>query len=184
MSKDTALFRSQTKSETLGDIAELCLTKTGGGSWLCKMTTKASSIELCCSVCFGIFKDPVLMPCSHSFCTVCLQQGSGEKSPWECPVCKRATSVDKQPRNLNLKNIVESYIKQEPESESEEKNEACCSLHGEKLQFFCVEDQEPLCVMCKTSKDHMKHQLFPVEEATLDLKVFSLRYPLIEYTLF
>ncbi|XP_061086387.1 zinc-binding protein A33-like [Conger conger] len=146
------------------------------------MMAKASSIELSCSVCFGIFTDPVLMPCSHSFCTVCLQQGCGEKSPWECPVCKRVTSVGKQPRNLDLKNIVESYIKQKPESESEEKNEACCSLHGQKLLFFCMEDQEPICVMCQTSNNHIKHQLFPVEEATLDLKekLKAALYPMKE----
>ena len=176
MSTSTALIRSQTKSETLGDIAELCLTKTGGAAVLCKMTTKASSLELRCSVCFGIFTEPVLMPCSHRLCTVCLQRGCGEKSHWACPLCESVTSVDKQPQNLDLKNIVESYIKQKPESESEEKNGACCSLHGEKLLFFCVEDQEPLCVMCQTSNNHMKHQLFPVEEATLDLKVFSFSY--------
>ncbi|KAG5855202.1 hypothetical protein ANANG_G00046550 [Anguilla anguilla] len=146
------------------------------------MTTKASSIELCCSVCFGIFTDPVLMPCSHSFCTVCLQQGCEEKSPWECPVCKRATSMDKQPQNLDLKNIVESYVKQKPEGEAEEKNDACCSFHGEKLLFFCVEDEEPLCVVCQTSKNHMKHQLCPVEKATLDLKekLKAALYPLKE----
>ncbi|KAJ8365367.1 hypothetical protein SKAU_G00141980 [Synaphobranchus kaupii] len=122
------------------------------------------------------------MPCSHSFCAVCLQQGCGEKSPWECPVCKRVTSMNKHPRNLDLKNIVESYIKQEPEGEAEEKNEACCSLHGEKLLFFCVEDQEPLCAVCQTSKNHVKHQVFPVEEATLDLKdkVKAALYPMRE----
>ncbi|KAJ8396054.1 hypothetical protein AAFF_G00025860 [Aldrovandia affinis] len=134
------------------------------------MTTKASSLELCCSVCLEIFTDPVRMPCSHSFCSGCLQQGYGEKRPQECPVCKRATSMDNPPLNLLLKNIVESYIKQRSEGEAAEKSEARCSLHGETFLFFCEEDQEPLCVRCQTSKNHRNHQLCPVEEAAWDLK--------------
>uniref|UniRef100_A0A0E9XD46 B box-type domain-containing protein n=1 Tax=Anguilla anguilla TaxID=7936 RepID=A0A0E9XD46_ANGAN len=46
-----------------------------------------------------------------------------------------------------------------------------CSLHGEKRLFFCEpEDQEPLCVVCQTSKKHRNHPVCPVEEAALDLK--------------
>uniref|UniRef100_A0A671QLE1 RING-type domain-containing protein n=1 Tax=Sinocyclocheilus anshuiensis TaxID=1608454 RepID=A0A671QLE1_9TELE len=30
--------------------------------------------ELSCPVCCEIFKDPVLLSCSHSFCQECLQQ--------------------------------------------------------------------------------------------------------------
>uniref|UniRef100_A0AAQ5X1Z4 RING-type domain-containing protein n=1 Tax=Amphiprion ocellaris TaxID=80972 RepID=A0AAQ5X1Z4_AMPOC len=29
--------------------------------------------DLCCPVCHDIFKDPVMLSCSHSFCRVCLQ---------------------------------------------------------------------------------------------------------------
>ncbi|KAJ8365373.1 hypothetical protein SKAU_G00142040 [Synaphobranchus kaupii] len=85
-------------------------------------------------------------------------------------------SVDDPPVNLVLRSIVESYLKQKSESEAAEKtdavvkNEACCSLHGEKLLFFCEENQEPLCVVCQTSKRHRNHPVCPMEEAVLDLK--------------
>ncbi|KAJ8366561.1 hypothetical protein AAFF_G00350560, partial [Aldrovandia affinis] len=134
------------------------------------MANKSSFLEeeLCCSVCGDIFKEPVLLKCSHSFCKVCLQQCWEEKSSRECPVCRRKASVSDPPANLVLKNIVKSYLKQE--TESAEKSEDCCGLHGEKLLLYCEDDQEPLCVVCQTSKKHRNHRLCPVEEAALYLK--------------
>ncbi|XP_036401523.1 tripartite motif-containing protein 35-like [Megalops cyprinoides] len=122
--------------------------------------------ELCCSVCCDIFKDPVVLKCSHSFCRVCLQQCWKEKSSRECPICRRKASVGDPPVNLALKNIVESYLKQKTESEAAD----CCRLHGEKLLLFYEDDEEALCVLCETSKKHRNHQLCPVEEAAHDMK--------------
>ncbi|KAI1902416.1 hypothetical protein AGOR_G00044540 [Albula goreensis] len=126
--------------------------------------------ELCCSVCCDIFKEPVVLKCSHSFCRTCLQQCWEEKSSRECPICRRKSSVGDPPVSLVLKNIVEAYLKQKGESEAEQKSEVRCSLHGEKLLLFCQDDQEPLCVVCQTSKKHKNHQICPAEEAALDLK--------------
>ncbi|XP_036401416.1 tripartite motif-containing protein 35-like [Megalops cyprinoides] len=135
------------------------------------MATKASSLEeeLCCSVCCDIFKDPVVLKCSHNFCRVCLQQCWKEKSSRECPICRGKASIEPLP-NLVLKNVIELYVKQKTKSEAAEKSEARCRLHGEKLLLFCEEDQEAVCVVCQTSKKHRHHQLCPVEEAAEDLK--------------
>ncbi|XP_064177046.1 E3 ubiquitin-protein ligase TRIM35-like [Anguilla rostrata] len=122
--------------------------------------------ELLCSVCCDTFNDPVVLQCSHSFCDDCLQRCWKEKRSRECPVCRRKSSVPKPPVNLALKNIVELYLKQKTQSEAE----VFCRLHGEKLLLFCEDDDEPLCVVCQTSKKHRNHQLCPVEEAALDLK--------------
>uniref|UniRef100_A0A8C9R398 Nuclear factor 7, brain-like n=1 Tax=Scleropages formosus TaxID=113540 RepID=A0A8C9R398_SCLFO len=136
------------------------------------MATKSLSLdeELICSVCCEIFKDPVLLACSHSFCRSCVQQYWEQKSSRECPVCRRRSSIEHPPPNLVLKNIIESYFKQKSQSEAAEKSELCCSVHGEKLLLFCEDDQEVLCVVCQTSKKHRNHQLCPVEEAALDIK--------------
>ncbi|XP_068579374.1 nuclear factor 7, brain-like [Cebidichthys violaceus] len=45
--------------------------------------------DLCCPVCHEVFKDPVILSCSHSFCNVCLQSWWTERPTQECPVCKR-----------------------------------------------------------------------------------------------
>ncbi|KAJ8246506.1 hypothetical protein COCON_G00235050 [Conger conger] len=126
--------------------------------------------DLCCSVCCDIFKEPVVLKCSHSFCRVCLQQCWEEKSSRECPICRRKASMDEPPLNLALRNIVESYLKQKIERETADKTEARCSLHGEKLVLFCEHDKEPLCLICQTSKKHRNHPVCPVEEAALELK--------------
>uniref|UniRef100_A0A8C9RJC5 Zinc-binding protein A33-like n=1 Tax=Scleropages formosus TaxID=113540 RepID=A0A8C9RJC5_SCLFO len=136
------------------------------------MTAEVSFLdeELVCSVCCEIFKDPVILLCSHSFCRSCVQQYWEQKSSRECPMCRRRSSTEKPPVNLVLQNIIESYFKQKCKSEATEKTELRCSVHGEKLLFFCEDDQEVLCVVCQTSKKHRNHQLCPVEEAALDIK--------------
>ncbi|KAJ8261712.1 hypothetical protein GJAV_G00157460 [Gymnothorax javanicus] len=126
--------------------------------------------EISCSVCFDIFKEPVVLKCSHSFCRECLKQYWEEKSSRECPICRRKASTDEPPDNLALKNIVEFYLKQKTKRETEEKSEALCSLHGEKLVLFCEQDKDLLCLNCLTSKKHRKHPLYSVEEAAQDLK--------------
>ncbi|KAJ8245116.1 hypothetical protein GJAV_G00275010, partial [Gymnothorax javanicus] len=125
--------------------------------------------EITCSVCFDIYKEPVVLTCSHSFCKVCLKQYWEEKSSRECPICRRKASID-PPINMALKNIVEFYYQQKTERETAEKSEALCSLHGEKLLLFCEQDKEPLCLICQTSKKHRNHPVCPVEEAAQDLK--------------
>ncbi|XP_064175817.1 zinc-binding protein A33-like [Anguilla rostrata] len=126
--------------------------------------------KLCCSVCCDIFKEPVLLKCSHSFCKICLQQYWEEKSSRECPICRTKASMKDPPINLALRSIVESYLKQKTERETTNMSVARCSLHGEKLLLFCEHDKEPLCVICQTSKKHRNHPVCPVEEAALELK--------------
>ncbi|XP_064177222.1 zinc-binding protein A33-like [Anguilla rostrata] len=126
--------------------------------------------ELCCSVCCDIFKEPVVLKCSHSFCGVCVKQYWEEKGSRECPICRRKAFMDNPLPNLVLRSIVESYLKQKTERETTDKSDARCSLHGEKLLFFCEHDKEPLCVVCQTSKKHRNHPVCPVEEAVLELK--------------
>ncbi|XP_035260188.1 zinc-binding protein A33-like [Anguilla anguilla] len=131
--------------------------------------------DLCCSVCCDIFKEPVVLKCSHSFCRECVQHYWEEKRSRECPICRTKASMKDPPVNRALRSIVESYLKQKTESEADkseavEKTGVCCSLHGEKILLFCEEDQEPLCLVCQTSKKHRNHQVCPVEEAVLDLK--------------
>ncbi|XP_064177045.1 nuclear factor 7, brain-like [Anguilla rostrata] len=136
------------------------------------MAAKASFLEeeLCCSVCCAIFKDPVLLECSHSFCRVCLQQCWGENSPRECPICRSKASSGHPPINLALKNIVESYLKQKTECEAAEASEDHCPLHRKELLFFCEDDLQPLCIVCQTSRKHRNHQICPMEEAVPDMK--------------
>uniref|UniRef100_A0A671K863 RING-type domain-containing protein n=1 Tax=Sinocyclocheilus anshuiensis TaxID=1608454 RepID=A0A671K863_9TELE len=59
-----------------------------------------SEDDFSCPVCQEIFKNPVVLSCSHSFCKGCLQQFWRTKKTQECPVCRRRSSRDDPPVSL------------------------------------------------------------------------------------
>uniref|UniRef100_A0A8C4DP26 Tripartite motif-containing protein 35 n=1 Tax=Dicentrarchus labrax TaxID=13489 RepID=A0A8C4DP26_DICLA len=120
---------------------------------------------LCCPVCHEVFRDPVVLSCSHSFCKDCLKSWWKEKPTRECPVCKRRSSKD-PPLNLALKNLCESFLQERDQRSSE----ALCSLHSEKLKLFCLDHQHPVCLVCRDSKKHTNHRFRPIDEAAQDHK--------------
>ncbi|XP_062335227.1 E3 ubiquitin-protein ligase TRIM35-like [Osmerus eperlanus] len=120
--------------------------------------------DLSCPVCCDIFKDPVLLSCSHSFCKACLQEYWKEKKERDCPVCRRKSSQDSFPLNLALKNLCESFL-QERRQRASAGSEVLCSLHSEKLKLYCLDDKQPVCVVCQTSRKHTNHRFRPIDEA-------------------
>ncbi|XP_034055757.1 nuclear factor 7, ovary-like [Gymnodraco acuticeps] len=116
--------------------------------------------DLCCTVCHDIFKDPVVLSCSHSFCRACLQTWWTEKVIKECPLCKRPSDYE-PPCNLVLKNLCESFLQER----GQRPPEALCSLHSEKLKLFCLHHQQPVCVVCRDSEKHSDHRFRPIDEA-------------------
>ncbi|XP_068578126.1 E3 ubiquitin-protein ligase TRIM35-like [Cebidichthys violaceus] len=125
-----------------------------------------SDDDLCCPVCIEIFKDPVVLSCSHSFCKDCLKNWWTEKQIQECPCCKRKSSKSDPPHNLALKNLCEAFLLKRDQRASE----SLCSLHSEKLRLFCLDHQEPVCVVCRDSRKHNNHRFRPIDEAAEDLK--------------
>ncbi|XP_037316146.2 E3 ubiquitin-protein ligase TRIM35-like isoform X2 [Pungitius pungitius] len=132
--------------------------------------------DLSCSICCEIFRDPVVLKCSHSFCAPCLQQywTQGPRRR-DCPLC-RSQSVDDPVPSLTLRNLCEAFI-QEGEGGEETADESLycdpgemCPLHGERLKLYCVADEEPICVVCHTSRKHKQHDCCPVGEAVLLVK--------------
>ncbi|XP_039464272.1 nuclear factor 7, brain-like [Oreochromis aureus] len=120
-----------------------------------------SEEDLCCPVCQEVFRDPVLLSCSHSFCKDCLKRWWRERTTHKCPVCKRRSSRDEPPLNRALKNLCESFLQERYQRASE----ALCSLHSEKLKLFCLDHQQPACVVCRDSEKHNNHRFRPIDEA-------------------
>ncbi|KAF3855634.1 hypothetical protein F7725_016357 [Dissostichus mawsoni] len=48
--------------------------------------------------------------------------------------------------------------------------EALCSLHSEKLRLFCLDHQQPVCLVCRDSRTHTNHRFRPMDEAAQDLR--------------
>lgn len=140
-----------------------------------------TEVELTCPICCDIFRDPVVLKCSHSFCASCLQQYWGPHGRnRDCPLC-RTQSLDDPVPSLTLRNLCESYLN---EGEGPEEAAAAaaavgelycdpgemCPVHGEKLKLYCLLEQEPICVVCHTSRKHKQHDCCPVSEAVVDVK--------------
>ena len=128
-----------------------------------------SEEDLCCPVCQDIFRDPVVLSCSHSFCKDCLNSWWRDKPTRECPVCKRRSSKTQPPVSLVIKNLCEAFL-QERDQRASAESEPVCSLHGEKLKLFCLDHQQPVCVVCRDSKTHNNHRFSPIDEAAQDHK--------------
>ncbi|KAG9337718.1 hypothetical protein JZ751_028215 [Albula glossodonta] len=117
--------------------------------------------DLSCPVCRDIFREPVLLSCSHSFCRGCLEHSWEQKRIHECPVCRKKCDGEQPIPNRALKNTCESYQKEKgwrvPTA-----SEALCGLHRRELVLFCMKDEEPVCVDCVTL--HRGHELYPLEQ--------------------
>uniref|UniRef100_A0A673APB1 Uncharacterized protein n=1 Tax=Sphaeramia orbicularis TaxID=375764 RepID=A0A673APB1_9TELE len=105
--------------------------------------TCKSEMACSCPICSEIFKDPVVLSCSHSFCKNCLRNWWAEQ-PLQCPLT----------------------LKDKPSAQTE----ALCSQHLEKFRLFCLDHQEPVCVVCRDSRTHKKHKFKPIDEAAQDYK--------------
>ncbi|XP_040015356.1 E3 ubiquitin-protein ligase TRIM35-like [Xiphias gladius] len=123
--------------------------------------------DLCCTVCQDTFKDPFVLSCGHSFCKTCLKRWWRKKQTHECPVCKRRSSRSEPSRNLALKNLCES-VSLERDQRASAGSGSLCSLHSEKLKLFCLDHQQPVCLVCRDSKTHSDHRFRPVDEAAQD----------------
>ncbi|XP_042366944.1 nuclear factor 7, brain-like [Plectropomus leopardus] len=120
-----------------------------------------SEEDLCCPVCHDVFRDPVVLSCGHNFCKDCLKSWWTQKQTQECPVCKRRSSKEEPPFNFALKSRCESLSQEKAARASE----ALCSLHSEKLKLFCLDHQQPVCLVCRDSEKHSDHRFRPVDEA-------------------
>ncbi|XP_029015930.1 E3 ubiquitin-protein ligase TRIM39 [Betta splendens] len=133
--------------------------------------------ELTCTVCYEIFKNPVVLKCSHSFCQMCLQQfWNKKKSKRECPICRRTCSLTEPTVSLSLKNVADAFVRDHgapaagAAAAGGPGQEVKCVAHGEVLKLFCLDDSEALCCVCHTSRKHQGHRLCPLEEGAQDLK--------------
>uniref|UniRef100_A0A8C1VHK3 Uncharacterized protein n=1 Tax=Cyprinus carpio TaxID=7962 RepID=A0A8C1VHK3_CYPCA len=120
-----------------------------------------SEVDLRCPLCHHIFINPVLLSCSHNVCEYCVRRFWEHKACKVCPVCQRRISMDFPPVNLALRNWSETFIQEKRQKSSS----GICSAHKEKLKLFCLDDQEPVCLVCRDSRKHTNHRFSPVDEA-------------------
>uniref|UniRef100_A0A8D0AHU2 RING-type domain-containing protein n=1 Tax=Sander lucioperca TaxID=283035 RepID=A0A8D0AHU2_SANLU len=113
--------------------------------------------DLCCPVCHEVFKYPVILSCTHSFCRDCLQRYWRQKQERECPVCRKISSKSKPPLNRVLKNLCESFLQERDQRASE-------------VQTHSNHRFRPIDEAAKQCKKELQETLEPVKKK---LKVFK-----------
>ncbi|KAM4698687.1 nuclear factor 7, brain-like [Rhinophrynus dorsalis] len=110
------------------------------------MASSALEDELKCSICWNLYRDPVMLRCGHCFCQVCIKktwehQEEGESS---CPECRQR--YKKKPdlkRSFKLGNIIDRYLSYQSKT-----------ANGVILCRYCIDAPVPAvksCLHCETS---------------------------------
>ncbi|XP_033830179.1 E3 ubiquitin-protein ligase TRIM39-like [Periophthalmus magnuspinnatus] len=108
--------------------------------------------DLCCPICHDIYKDPVILNCTHNFCRACVESEWRTK-PRKCPLCSKRHSKELPP-NIPLRNKCQVRLRQE----------RVCKLHNEDLKLFCRDHLQPVCLVCRDSEQHNGHTIRPINE--------------------
>ncbi|XP_063073790.1 nuclear factor 7, ovary-like [Engraulis encrasicolus] len=134
------------------------------------MDSEVLEENLTCTICYGIFTDPVVLKCSHTFCQECIRQYWKGLNVLLCPVCRKECSSEEPTESLAFKSLCESVRKRTETVKPVDQPDQLCPLHGKKVKLFCFDDKQPICVSCHTSERHEKHNCVPIEEAVEELK--------------
>uniref|UniRef100_UPI00398E7E82 tripartite motif-containing protein 59 n=1 Tax=Pristiophorus japonicus TaxID=55135 RepID=UPI00398E7E82 len=136
--------------------------------------------DLTCSVCYSIFEDPRVLPCSHTFCRTCLENiihESGNFSIWrplriplKCPTCRSIVDlppvgIGSLPINFSLMGIIEKYQKEE-----HPKTPTCPEHCRQPLNMFCLLDRKLVCGYCLTVGQHQSHPIDDLQNAYIKEK--------------
>lgn len=151
-----------------------------------RMSTSLSH-HIRCPVCLNDLRDPVCLPCQHSYCRVCItQHWVMSLADSTCPECRSPYTREDLHVHRALKNIVyavrehleehqalrERATSAPSRSASQKMNvQPKCLKHCEDLKLFCVTDQRMVCFICKEEQQHRGHQFRTLEDAFKAKKV-------------
>ena len=123
--------------------------------------------QLTCSICQDLFKEPVSLPCFHSFCRKCLEgyvqnrplnyeNGLDERDSRDkvdCPICKERHQLPEG----GVKNIRTNHLLKNMVSSVELPGAKCGDCIEETIAVaFCNDCNKPLCTNCKNHHERAK----------------------------
>ncbi|CAL9689217.1 unnamed protein product [Knipowitschia caucasica] len=125
-----------------------------------------------CSICLGLLKNPVTIPCGHSYCMSCVDTHWNEevgKQSYSCPQC-RGVFFWRPPlmKNTLLASLVEEVGRRTAES-TENLQDSMCPQHDEVMKMFCRTDQQCICYLCSVD-EHGGHDTVMTASLILEKK--------------
>ncbi|XP_030641375.1 nuclear factor 7, brain-like [Chanos chanos] len=142
----------------------------------------ALSQQIQCPICLNHFKDPVCLPCEHSFCRGCITRLM-ECNPHDlrCPECRGPFSQHDVRTSRLLRNMVYATRAHLEEHEALKKRvdmigtaaatpnrdspELICPKHNEPFKLFCETDQKLICFICREENVHQGHKFKTMNDA-------------------
>ncbi|KAG7454160.1 E3 ubiquitin/ISG15 ligase TRIM25-like [Solea senegalensis] len=107
-------------------------------------TISVEQDQFCCSVCLEILRDPVTIPCGHSYCLDCIEDywnTAKQKNHYSCPQCRQVFN----PRPLLSRNtVLGEVVEKFQQSES--------SLVAAQPSLAKPEEDDVKCSVCKGRK--------------------------------
>ncbi|KAA0724460.1 Nuclear factor 7, ovary [Triplophysa tibetana] len=120
--------------------------------------------DFSCSICCGVFSNPVVLPCGHSGCGDCVENYWKVKGSRECPLCRKV-SANEPPLNLVLRNLCTTFLDYKRYLEEH------CEVHQKKLSVLCCDDGQLVCELCRDSEEHRNHTCRPICEVAEEKKI-------------
>ncbi|XP_008072693.1 tripartite motif-containing protein 26-like [Carlito syrichta] len=130
--------------------------------------------EVLCSICLEYLRDPVTIDCGHVFCYHCIiKVCESTMRPLYCSLCKTAFKKENIRRVWQMASLVKNIWRMKVDEERqpreerppEQRAEKLCGRHLEKLHYYCRDDQQILCVICRESQEHRHHVAVLLEKA-------------------
>ncbi|KAF6300051.1 tripartite motif containing 65 [Rhinolophus ferrumequinum] len=124
------------------------------------MASQLLEDKLTCSICLGLYQDPVTLPCGHNFCGGCIRDWWGRQEK-ACPECREPFPDGAElRRNVALSGVVE-VVRPRPSDPDPRRDpgpasdpgpglspRARCPRHGRPLELFCLTEGRSVCSAC------------------------------------
>ncbi len=151
--------------------------------------------EFLCPVCQDQLKDPVTIPCGHSYCESCITDcwdQEDQMRDYSCPQCKQtyvqcdACTGRKYKAAKSCLMCLNSYCQHHLEQHESwfkgkrhslteatgRLQEMICQKHEKLLEVFCRTDQKCICVLCMMD-EHKNHDTVSAAAQRTEKQVFK-----------